>query len=171
MEKKSIKLFKIASEVRNKPGRYPAFKNYESVNVSSKVPKGKEEEAKALIKSTLHQKYNLEPKELFLDKTEKEWQMYIDGMVEAFSHEQLEIANDIEFEFKASIEKGKLYVYHSFVSGFKWFQAQMEHEQSGDEPIYENDCLTFLKGEKLDKITSFISDKVENLSVMENPNR
>lgn len=171
MEKKSIKLFKIASEVRNKAGRYPAFKNYESVNVSSKVPKGKEEEAKALIKSTLHQKYNLEPKELFLDKTEKEWQMYIDGMVEAFSHEQFEIANDIEFEFKASIEKGKLYVYHSFVSGFKWFQAQMEHEQSGDEAIHTYDCLTFLKGEKLYKITSFISDKVENLSVMENPNR
>jgi hypothetical protein len=47
MEKKSIKLFKIASEVRNKAGRYPAFKNYESVNVSSKVPKGKEEEAKS----------------------------------------------------------------------------------------------------------------------------
>ncbi len=171
MEKKSIKLFKIASEVRNKAGRYPAFKNYESVNVSSKVPKGKEEEAKALIKATLHQKYNLEPKELFLDKTEKEWQMYIDGMVEAFSHEQFEIANDIEFEFKASIEKGKLYVYHSFVSGFKWFQAQMEHEQSGDEAIHTYDCLTFLKGEKLYKITSFISDKVENLSVMENPNR
>jgi hypothetical protein len=171
MEKKSIKLFKIASEVRNKAGRHPAFKNYESVNVSSKVPKGKEEEAKALIKSTLHQKYNLEPKELFLDKTEKEWQMYIDGMVEAFSHEQFEIANDIEFEFKASIEKGKLYVCHSFVSGFKWFQAQMEHEQSGDEAIHTYDCLTFLKGEKLYKITSFISDKVENLSVMENPNR
>ena len=171
MEKKSIKLFKIASEVRNKPGRYPAFKNYESVNVSSKVPKGKEEEAKALIKATLHQKYNLEPKELFLDKTEKEWQMYVDGLVEAFSHEQFEIANDIEFEFKASIENGKLYVYHSFVSGFKWFQAQMEHEQSGDEAIHTYDCLTFLKGEKLYKITSFISDKVENLSVMENPNR
>jgi len=171
MEKKSIKLFKIASEVRNKSGRYPAFKNYESVNVSSKVPKGKEEEAKALIKATLHQKYNLEPKELFLDKTEKEWQMYVDGLVEAFSHEQFEIANDIEFEFKASIEKGKLYVYHSFVSGFKWFQAQMEHEQSGDEAIHTYDCLTFLKGEKLYKITSFISDKVENLSVMENPNR
>jgi hypothetical protein len=171
MEKKSIKLFKIASEVRNKAGRYPAFKNYESVNVSSKVPKGKEEEAKALIKATLHQKYNLEPKELFLDKTEKEWQMYVDGLVEAFSHEQFEIANDIEFEFKASIEKGKLYVYHSFVSGFKWFQAQMEHEQSGDEAIHTYDCLTFLKGEKLYKITSFISDKVENLSVMENPNR
>jgi hypothetical protein len=171
MEKKSIKLFKIASEVRGKAGRYPAFKNYESVNVSSKVPKGKEEEAKALIKATLHQKYNLEPKELFLDKTEKEWQMYVDGLVEAFSHEQFEIANDIEFEFKASIEKGKLYVYHSFVSGFKWFQAQMEHEQSGDEAIHTYDCLTFLKGEKLYKITSFISDKVENLSVMENPNR
>jgi len=171
MEKKSIKLFKIASEVRNKAGRYPAFKNYESVNVSSKVPKGKEDEAKALIKSTLHQKYNLEPKELFLDKTEKEWQMYIDGMVEAFSHEQFEIVNDIEFEFKASIEKGKLYVYHSFLSGFKWVESRDEHEKSGDEPIYENDCLTFLKGEKLDKITRFIYDKVENLSVMENPNR
>jgi len=97
--------------------------------------------------------------------------MYVDGLVEAFSHEQFEIANDIEFEFKASIEKGKLYVYHSFVSGFKWFQAQMEHEQSGDEAIHTYDCLTFLKGEKLYKITSFISDKVENLSVMENPNR
>jgi hypothetical protein len=155
MEKKSIKLFKIASEVRNKAGRYPAFKNYESVNVSSKVPKGKEEEAKALIKATLHQKYNLEPKELFLDKTEKEWQMYVDGLVEAFSHEQFEIANDIEFEFKASIEKGKLYVYHSFVSGFKWFQAQMEHEQSGDEAIHTYDCLTFLKGEKLYKNNEF----------------
>jgi len=171
MEKKSIKLFKIASEVRNKAGRYPAFKNYESVNVSSKVPKGKEDEAKALIKSTLHQKYNLEPKELFLDKTEKEWQMYIDGMVEAFSHEQFEIVNDIEFEFKASIEKGKLYVYHSFLSEYKWVESRDEHEKSGDEPIYENDCLTFLKGEKLDKITRFIYDKVENLSVMENPNR
>ena len=171
MEKKSIKLFKIASEVRNKAGRYPAFKNYESVNVSSKVPKGKEEEAKALIKATLHQKYNLEPKELFLDKTEKEWQMYVDGLVEAFSHEQFPIQNDIEFEFKVEIKKGKLYVYHSFVSGFKWFQAQMEHEQSGDEAIHTYDCLTFLKGEKLDKITSFIYDKVENLSVMENPNR
>lgn len=171
MEKKSIKLFKMASEVRNKAGRYPAFKNYESVNVSSKVPKGKEEEAKALIKATLHQKYNLEPKELFLDKTEKEWQMYVDGLVEAFSHEQFPIQNDIEFEFKVEIEKGKLYVYHSFVSGFKWFQAQMEHEQSGDEAIHTYDCLTFLKGEKLYKITSFISDKVENLSVMENPNR
>ena len=171
MEKKSIKLFKIASEVRNKAGRYPAFKNYESVNVSSKVPKGKEDEAKALIKSTLHQKYNLEPKELFLDKTEKEWQMYVDGLVEAFSHEQFEIANDIEFEFKASIEKGKLYVYHSFLSEYKWVESRDEHEKSGDEPIYENDCLTFLKGEKLDKITRFIYDKVENLSVMENPNR
>ena len=171
MEKKSIKLFKIASEVRNKAGRYPAFKNYESVNVSSKVPKGKEEEAKALIKSTLHQKYNLEPKELFLDKTEKEWQMYVDGLVEAFSHEQFEIANDIEFEFKASIEKGKLYVYHSFLSEYKWVESRDEHEKSGDEPIYENDCLTFLKGEKLDKITSFIYDKMEDLSIMENPNR
>jgi hypothetical protein len=171
MEKKSIKLFKIASEVMNKAGRPPAFKNYESVNVSSKVPKGKEEEAKALIKATFHQKYNLEPKELFLDKTEKEWQMYVDGLVEAFSHEQFEIANDIEFEFKASIEKGKLYVYHSFLSEYKWVESRDEHEKSGDEPIYEYDCLTFLKGEKLDKITSFIYDKVENLSVMENPNR
>jgi hypothetical protein len=118
MEKKSIKLFKIASEVRNKAGRYPAFKNYESVNVSSKVPKGKEEEAKALIKATLHQKYNLEPKELFLDKTEKEWQMYVDGLVEAFSHEQFEIANDIEFEFKAKYRKGQI-IRLSFIC--KWF--------------------------------------------------
>jgi hypothetical protein len=121
------------------------------------VPKGKEEEAKALYKSNFAPKVQFRAKKnYFWIKPKKNGQMYVDGLVEAFSHEQFEIANDIEFEFKASIEKGKLYVYHSFVSGFKWFQAQMEHEQSGDEAIHTYDCLTFLKGEKLDKITSFI---------------
>lgn len=168
MGKKSTELFKIASKVRSNAGRHPAFRNYESVNVSSKVPKGKEEEAKALIKSTLHQKYNLEPKPLFLDKTKEEWQLYVDGLIEAFSFEQFEIANDIEYEFKVEIRRGNLIIWHSFVSDF--VESKDENGSIGCDPIYTEDSLTFLKGENLIKITKFIYDKVEDLSIMENPN-
>lgn len=171
MGKKSIELFKIASKVRSNAGRHPAFINYESVNVSSKVPKGKEEEAKALIKATLHQKYNLEPNELFLDKTEKEWHLYIDGIVEAFKYEQFEIDDDIEFEFNVKIDKGKLHICNSYVIGYNYIDAETEFDRSGYEPIYTYDYLTFLKGEKLDKITKFIYEKIENLSLMDNPNK